>query len=306
MDKVTVMLSTYNGERFLHRQINSILDQKNVEVNLLIRDDGSKDSTINILQKYENKFANIEVIYGENIGYIKSFMKLVELVKVEENMFYAFSDQDDYWKPEKLYEGIKLMKEQKEIKIEPVAYYSDLNVVDENEVFIKKANSWEGSIDKYKLAMFIGIRGCTMIYNDRLQYLLHQFRYCPISGHDTFVMLLAFWSGKVVYDSRAFINYRQTGNNLSLTGKNKLDNLKKNFTYVKKRLTTRANIHQLNAYAVVSQFRDNIRDANELKLIADYKKSFKTKIKLLRDKNFWNFKFSIKCFNLLFIIINKL
>ena len=67
MKKVQVIMSSYNGEKFIKKQIDSILNQQNVEVSLLIRDDGSKDGTIEILRDYENR-GLIKVIYGKNIG----------------------------------------------------------------------------------------------------------------------------------------------------------------------------------------------------------------------------------------------
>ena len=101
---VTVFMSTYNGEKYLEQQIESILHQEHVKVKLFIRDDGSKDNTIKILRKY-SKLSNIHVIYGDNIGYAKSFLKIIE--NNEYTSYYSFSDQDDIWLPNKLHEAIR-------------------------------------------------------------------------------------------------------------------------------------------------------------------------------------------------------
>lgn len=303
MKKVVVMMSTYNGEKYLKPQIESILTQKGVKVHLVIRDDGSTDATKDILGEYCAKFQNITVYKGENVGYIKSFMWLVKKVGVEKDTYYAFSDQDDIWDNQKLKAAVDMInKEKKDI---PVMYYSDLNVVDKDGSFIRKANTWEGSIDKYKISVFIGIRGCTMVYNYHLQALLQKYSPRKISGHDTYIALLAFWAGHVVYDSNAYIDYRQTGENLSITGKSSFDRLKKNFLYVKKRLTVRANIHENNAKEIIKGY-ENIIDVENLKAVAFYRNSLSSKIKLLKKKEYFHFSFLINLFNLLFIIIGKL
>ena len=296
-------MSTYNGEKYLKPQIESILTQKGVKVHLVIRDDGSTDATRDILGEYCAKFQNITVYKGENVGYIKSFMWLVKKVGAEKDTYYAFSDQDDIWDNQKLKAAVDMInKEKKDI---PVMYYSDLNVVDKDGSFIRKANTWEGSIDKYKISVFIGIRGCTMVYNYHLQALLQKYSPRKISGHDTYIALLAFWAGHVVYDSNAYIDYRQTGENLSITGKSSFDRLKKNFLYVKKRLTVRANIHENNAKEIIKGY-ENIIDVENLKAVAFYRNSLSSKIKLLKKKEYFQFSFLINLFNLLFIIIGKL
>lgn len=303
MEKVVVMMSTYNGEKYLKPQIESILTQNGVKVHLVIRDDGSTDATRDILEEYCSKFRNITLYKGENVGYIKSFMWLVAKVGVEKNTYYAFSDQDDIWDNQKLKAAVDMINtEKREI---PVMYYSDLNVVDKDGAFIRKANTWEGNIDKYKISVFIGIRGCTMVYNYHLQSLLQQYSPEKISGHDTYIALLAFWAGHVVYDSNAYINYRQTGENLSITGKSSFDRLKKNFLYVKKRLTVRAHIHENNAKEIIKGY-ENIIDVENLKVVAYYRNSLASKIKLLKKKEYFQFSLLIRLFNLLFIIIGKL
>ena len=230
-------------------------------------------------------------------------MWLVKKVGAEKDTYYAFSDQDDIWDNQKLKAAVDMInKEKKDI---PVMYYSDLNVVDKDGSFIRKANTWEGSIDKYKISVFIGIRGCTMVYNYHLQALLQKYSPRKISGHDTYIALLAFWAGHVVYDSNAYIDYRQTGENLSITGKSSFDRLKKNFLYVKKRLTVRANIHENNAKEIIKGY-ENIIDVENLKAVAFYRNSLSSKIKLLKKKEYFHFSFLINLFNLLFIIIGKL
>ena len=100
MHTVQVLMSTYNGERYIRRQIDSIMAQTGVEVYLLIRDDGSEDSTVSIIQEYVEQYPDrIQIVIGKNIGWKKSFIQLLRMAGNFD--YYAFADQDDYWFPDK-------------------------------------------------------------------------------------------------------------------------------------------------------------------------------------------------------------
>ena len=83
---VLVLMSTYNGERFLKEQIDSILSQEGVDVRLLVRDDGSTDRTWEILEVYASGYRNIVITRGENVGFVKSFSALVRMALDYSNM----------------------------------------------------------------------------------------------------------------------------------------------------------------------------------------------------------------------------
>ena len=90
-------MSTYNGEKYINQQLDSIFrNERNYEIELYVRDDGSKDRTIEYLRNYGKKHAvPIEVNEGENVGSAESFlMALTECPKAE---YYAFCDQEDLW-----------------------------------------------------------------------------------------------------------------------------------------------------------------------------------------------------------------
>lgn len=61
-NQVAVVMSTYNGEKYIREQINSILTQEDVDIHLFIRDDGSKDSTLSIIKEFDMKYANIHLM----------------------------------------------------------------------------------------------------------------------------------------------------------------------------------------------------------------------------------------------------
>ena len=99
-EQIDILLATYNGEKYLREQLDSILNQTYENIQLIISDDCSKDDTRNILKQYEEKDRRVKVYYqDENIGCIKNFEFLLKQVK---NKIYMLSDQDDIWMPEKI------------------------------------------------------------------------------------------------------------------------------------------------------------------------------------------------------------
>ena len=77
-------MSTYNGERFLREQLDSILSQQDVEISLLVRDDGSKDNTCQILSDYASKHQNVIWKSFENVGFVKSFSALIRMANTSD------------------------------------------------------------------------------------------------------------------------------------------------------------------------------------------------------------------------------
>ena len=97
MNNICVLMSTYNGGKFLREQINSILNQVNANITLLIRDDGSSDNTLGILKEYEEQ-NKLTFYSGKNMGPAMSFIDL--LFSAPEAEYYAFADQDDFHHPQ--------------------------------------------------------------------------------------------------------------------------------------------------------------------------------------------------------------
>lgn len=104
---IVVLLSTYNGEEFIERQLQSIFKQDIQEgFDLIIRDDGSKDNTVSILEEVARKNSNVLLIKGNNRGVVGSFLDLLEKAFEMEYDYYCFSDQDDFWMPDKISSAI--------------------------------------------------------------------------------------------------------------------------------------------------------------------------------------------------------
>ena len=97
--RCVVMMSTYNGERFVGEQLRSILSQLPRDARVLVRDDGSSDATVSIINSFNDERVNVSV--GRNVGFARSFFELLKQAPRGWDM-YMLSDQDDIWLPEKV------------------------------------------------------------------------------------------------------------------------------------------------------------------------------------------------------------
>lgn len=211
---INILMSTYNGERFLAEQIDSIRRQTVTDWNLLIRDDGSSDATPDIIQRYVEMDSRIHFINAEsnnNLGVIKSFFKLVKYSKAD---YYFFSDQDDVWLPDKL--ELTLAEANKFNNNLPLMVYTDLKVVNQNLEVINE--SMIRSQSNHANTQFIQeltentVTGGTALINHALAE-----RWTVTDNllmHDWYLALLATAFGKLVYIDQATELYRQHGNNV--------------------------------------------------------------------------------------------
>lgn len=214
-ERVDILLATYNGEKYLKEQIDSILNQTYKNIQIIISDDCSKDGTREILKEYE-KNDKIKVFYQqENLGYVKNFEFLLR--QVESNI-YLLSDQDDVWKEDKVEKTVeKLNKENLDL------VFGDLEVVDENlNTVCKSYNKYmhldtkiRKCINSYKLQyMYNCMTGCTMAskkeWIDKILPFPTNSKYVI---HDYWMGLIISLNGKVGYLDTPYILYRQHGNN---------------------------------------------------------------------------------------------
>lgn len=230
--KVAVIMSTYNGKKYLNEQIDSILNQEGVKSELFIRDDGSSDGTTDILKKYEDAYPNVHVDMGQNIGFRNSFM--MELRKAIGFDYYAFSDQDDYWERKKLIAACKMIAEYSQAQNTPIVYYSNLSVADENLNIYKKTKLEYRKHCLESLVMRRSIAGCTMVFNAEMWKLICKVETSDamlMRGHDSFIISLCYAvGGTVICDSNAYIRYRQHGDNTSGGSQGAVQRLKKEWT----------------------------------------------------------------------------
>lgn len=205
MKNVTVLMSSYNGEKYIREQIDSILQQKDVKVTLLVRDDGSSDATLDILEDYQRK-GFLTYFQGINCGPAKSFLKLLK--ECPSNDYYAFADQDDIWMSNKLSAGISLLEHMSTI---PALYSSNMRRVDKNGNNISEYALPSEVKTDFESVMTVSGRlfGCTMIFNDRLAQIIKA-KDIPeyIVMHDLWLALVASLYNGLIYDKNAYIKYR--------------------------------------------------------------------------------------------------
>lgn len=209
MKRIAVLMSTYNGEKYLRTQIDSILNQRGVEIDLWIRDDDSSDNTVSIIQEYQKKNKNIFLMKGNNLGYANSFLTLLHISG--EYDFFSFADQDDFWHKDKLIRAVHFLD-----KNPNSLYASSLRIVDENLNLIKfkKYKNYNQSVGS--VLSRIRLAGCTMVFGKELHKKVEpliddiiQFNTMNY-GHDAWIMLLTLlFSGEIIVDERSYISYRR-------------------------------------------------------------------------------------------------
>lgn len=215
MKKVQVLMATFNGEKYLKEQLDSLIMQREVNLKILISDDGSKDATVEIIKDYQAKLGNdkINLIYGPQQGFMQNFLNLLENA-VKDCDYYAFSDQDDVWDKEKLKVAIKQL-EYLDNQL-PSLYCSRTELIDENGHHIGFSPKFKKKPD-FKNALIQSIAGGnTMVFNQKSYHLLKKIIYPnTIVSHDWWLYLVISGAGgKVIYDPDPKIYYRQHDNNL--------------------------------------------------------------------------------------------
>ena len=212
--KVIVLMSTYNGEKYIKEQIDSILNQSGADVQLNIRDDGSTDNTVKIIEDYQKTHDNIILERAQNVGVNESFKALIYGIDIQTDFDYvAFSDQDDIWLEKKLEAAINKL-EQYDI---PSLYYSALNTFDEvNGTTNKIVLSFQFTLTESLIRT--AFPGCTMVINrPGIEMLIGLGKPKITAMHDSFVYQV-FSAGKlpIIYDTETYIEHRIHSNNASV------------------------------------------------------------------------------------------
>lgn len=203
--KVAVLLSSFNGSRYIKSQIESILSQEDVFVQLYIRDDGSLDNTLEILSQYPQ----IVVVRGANIGCEPSFMDLIHM-EIEAD-YYAFADQDDIWLSKKLITAINNMnKNSCEISA------CNLHLIDAQGNSIGDLFTREeiiSQMEDMKKFILCNKHGCVLVWSRSLHKIIQSYKPRYKVAHDMWVNAIGNIASNTYIDSRPYILYRQHGNN---------------------------------------------------------------------------------------------
>lgn len=301
MEQIDILMATYNGEKYIRQQIESILNQTYTNFRLIISDDCSSDNTRNILKEYKEKDKRIKIIYQEvNLGYIRNFEFLLKQV---ENELYMLSDQDDIWNLDKIEKSVnKLKKENADL------VFSDLEVINQDEELIAKS-FWEQKglnkkikKDKSKIGLRLNnyITGCTILSKKSfIEDILPIPTGTKYLIHDFWIAIVISLKGKIEYIEEPLIKYRQhQSNQVGYEMKSKelksLEEIRELFINVK--------IELFSTYCEYSQlFTEKEQEKNKKAL------EYYQKLKKVKNIKFGDWVFFLKLYhyeNTMYIIAN--
>lgn len=281
---IAVLMSTYNGEKYLREQLDSILTQKDVKISLLVRDDGSQDATCHILREYAFQGFNIKIYEEDNIGSTESFMKLLAYAyeTYHDVDYFAFSDQDDIWQEHKLAHAIDVLVQQQEAPSTPQLYCSNLRIVDSNLAMIGFMHKeQEAERNKAKSLVESFATGCTMVFNKEALRLACIAPSHEVILHDLLLFHICMFMGRVTYDSTALILYRQHQHNqigANATASNFVRNKIKSIKTLRQQHFREEEAHLIHKYYSLLLSEE---DKTLLRVLQEYRHSFLIKLKWL-------------------------
>lgn len=218
---ILVILASFNGVRYIEEQINSILNQEDVDVSLFVFDDGSSDGTIELLfSKFSTGASNVKIIQnliptGSAANNFFGALKSLEENVINDYDFVAFSDQDDIWFPNKMKAAMEMLQMEK-----GDLYMSNLILWEENnnkKSLIRKSHPQK----KYDYLFEGGSAGCTYVFNSafanhlKMTLLITSYINWEFFSHDWFVYFFARRENcRVVMDENAYIFYRVHDSNV--------------------------------------------------------------------------------------------
>ena len=275
--KIAVLLSSYNGEKYINEQIDSIVAQEgDFELDLWVRDDGSSDNTHQILQEYADR--NLLRWYtGENLRTAKSFINLLHTCGDYD--YYAFSDQDDFWKPDKLLRAINKLKDQSQ----PAMYFSNAEMVDSDLNNLgRSVYETKPTVEFFSFICSGGVLGCASVFNKKLAEILKKREISEaVIMHDFYVASVCLAvNGTIIYDDYQSLKYRQHGDNVIGMPKGIRATIKNRLGVI---FTKRDQSISRQSQEILDNFSEEITDSEKLRWldkVAHYKDSFWKRISL--------------------------
>lgn len=222
-ETIAICMATYNGDKYLREQIESILNQTNQNWVLFVRDDNSTDSTLQILQQYtslyQNKIILIEDASLSGGSAKQNFASILGWVSKQYPFsYFMFADQDDVWLDRKVEKSLQFMKDNESDRSIPLLVHTDLTVVDQHLSVLDNSFFHYRNLDPHlndlrRLLVQNNVTGCTMLWNRALNDLL-DLENRDIVMHDWWITLTACVFGKILCFEESTILYRQHGSNV--------------------------------------------------------------------------------------------
>jgi glycosyltransferase involved in cell wall biosynthesis len=218
-NRISILLSTFNSGFFLKDQIDSIVLQSNNDWVLFIRDDGSSDDTVSIIEEYCRHFDNIVFLKDDllNLGSKNSFIRLLSEVDAQ---YYMFCDHDDVWLPFKVEKTIRKMIEiEKQYPLKPALVFTDLKVVDDklniinNSMWNYQRTNPLHAKDVYYLSVSNPVTGCTVMINQMAKEISLPMPRQSLM-HDLWIALNVSYYGCIDFVDEPTLLYRQHKKNV--------------------------------------------------------------------------------------------
>lgn len=280
---VAIVMSTYNANKNLKKQLDSIFNQKEIKPIVVVRDDLSANNTVELLKKYaiDHPSYSIKIIEGKrNLGYALSFWTALKAAPKCE--YYAFSDQDDIWKPRKLITLIKKMESDNDNSVPKLGYSKmlrctpTLQPLREQVNILKPEQLSKGLV----LTQTFNYGAATVINYNLKKLMIRAYPDDPKVPHDLWAGILGYWFGKIYYvdeNTYYWIRYKT-----SVTGAG----TKYSGIVFRIKRTMQKETYPNVAECLYDNYKDLLtdQDATFLQEIIHYKDSLKNKFKVLSDR----------------------
>jgi glycosyltransferase involved in cell wall biosynthesis len=261
---VNILLSTHNGQSYLPDLLASLLGQTHRDIHITIRDDGSTDSTYRLLSDWACARANVTLTRGDRLGPVGSFFELLSSVDPACG-YYAFCDQDDVWLPSKIERAISSLE--REGDGAPLLYCSAVEYVDS-----ELRHLGYSKVPKYinfSNALVENIAtGCTIVLNRQAKELVARKAPSRAVMHDAWCYLVISAFGRVIYDSKPGVRYRQHGSNVLGAGANGWQRFMR-----RTRRIVRGEAHNLGYRAQAAEFHQqyaSLLRSTKLRMLQDF------------------------------------
>ena len=283
--KIAVLMSTYNGQKFLNEQLKSLAEQTVKESMVVyIRDDGSKDDTFDIINMWKDRL-NIILFKEDNAGPALSFWNLLMNPEIQAD-YYAFCDQDDIWDSNKLQVAIE------KLSYNVCLYACNCRIINEFGQVVRKQRLEEPPIINIPRLFVSGCtQGCSMVFTDSLRQYLMKLKVQCIPMHDVILMLYAVGYGDIYWDQEPRFSYRVHSNNVvAKENKSIFKSLKTTYWNWK-------NSSKNSMTEVAAEMSSNVTDLTHedalfLKKIANYRKN---RFSLIRECKNYNIQHGALC-----------
>ena len=215
---IDILLPTYNGSKYLDKQIKSLFSQTITDWRLLIRDDGSTDSTISLIKEYAERYHEKVVLIQDDYGNLRTSGCLNKMLPYIKGEYFMYCDQDDIWEPCKIERSMQEMnKLEEEYPNKPLLVCSDATLIDGNDNIIGdsffESQGFRDNVDNYyKILALNCVQGSTSLMNRRV---LDYMKYIPNTiGHDGWTASIVSYYGKIKYIHEPLLRYRQHDGNV--------------------------------------------------------------------------------------------